>query len=74
MYLERVEAVLGPDWGTHIDGQQLKSDGDSFKVKLNATPLFEEWKKKVIKRLLINGQLIVIVGGVKATRSSRPYI
>lgn len=47
MYLERVEAVLGADWGTHIEGQQLKEDGSSFKGKLNPLPLFEDWKKRV---------------------------
>ena len=48
LYLQRVEAVLGPDWGTHIDGHQLKHDSDLFKLKLNTAPLFEEWKEKVI--------------------------
>ena len=47
MYLSRVEAVLGTDWGTHIEGQKLRDDGDSFKSKLNPNPLFEDWKKKV---------------------------
>ena len=47
LYLSRVEAVLGKDWGTHVDGQQLRSDGDSFRVKLNPQPVFEEWKKQV---------------------------
>lgn len=48
-YLERVEAVLGSDWTTHIEGQHLKTDGDSFRSKLNPTPLFEDWKKKVLE-------------------------
>ena len=47
LYLSRVEAVLGKDWGTHVDGQQLRSDGESFRVKLNPQPVFEEWKKQV---------------------------
>ena len=50
MYLQRVEAVLGSDWGNHVEGQQLKTDGESFKQKLNPNPLFEEWKRRVYIR------------------------
>lgn len=45
--MSRVEAVLGKDWAQHVDGQKLKQDGDSFKVKLNTIDLFEEWCRKV---------------------------
>jgi dynein heavy chain 1 len=46
-YLRRVEAILGSGWEGHVDGQRLKSDGDSFRLKLNTQPIFEEWVAKV---------------------------
>ena len=52
-YLQRVENVLGKDWGTHVEGQQLKKDGDSFRLKLNAKPVYEEWKRKVLVVYLV---------------------
>ena len=45
--MARVEAVLGKDWAQHVEGQKLKQDGDSFKVKLNTSELFEDWCRKV---------------------------
>jgi len=45
--MQRVEAVLGKDWANHVEGQKLKSDGDSFKVKLNTNELFDDWCRKV---------------------------
>ncbi|OXA50597.1 Dynein heavy chain, cytoplasmic [Folsomia candida] len=46
-YLRRVEAILGSGWENHVDGQRLKSDGDSFRLKLNTQPIFDEWVAKV---------------------------
>ena len=46
-YLRRVEAILGLGWEKHVDGQRLKSDGDSFRIKLNTQPIFDEWVSKV---------------------------
>jgi len=43
----RVEAVLGKGWENHVDGQKLKADGDSFRLKLNTQELFEDWSRKV---------------------------
>jgi len=45
--MRRVEAVLGKGWESHVDGQKLKADGDSFRLKLNTQDLFEDWSKKV---------------------------
>jgi len=45
--MSRVEAVLGKDWAQHVEGQKLKQDGDSFKVKLNTSDLFDDWCRKV---------------------------
>jgi len=46
-YMRRVEAVLGKGWENHVDGQKLKGDGDSFRLKLNTQELFEDWSRKV---------------------------
>jgi len=46
-YMRRVEAVLGKGWESHVDGQKLKADGDSFRLKLNTQELFEDWSRKV---------------------------
>lgn len=46
-YLRRVEAILGSGWENHVEGQRLKSEGDSFRIKLNTQPIFEEWVMKV---------------------------
>jgi len=46
-YMRRVEAVLGKGWEGHVDGQKLKADGDSFRLKLNTQELFEDWSRKV---------------------------
>ena len=58
-YLQRVEIVLGKDWKTHVEGQQLKKDGDSFRLKLNTEPVYEEWKKKVLH--VVQSVLIILV-------------
>ena len=39
--------MLGPDWGTHVDGQELRADGEAFKQKLSPTQTFDDWKKRV---------------------------
>lgn len=50
-YMRRVEDVLGKGWENHVDGQKLKADGDSFKMKLNTQELFDEWTRKVCSLL-----------------------
>ena len=46
-YLKRVESVLGKGWENHIEGQQLRAEGDQFKQKLNPQPLFQQWVDRV---------------------------
>jgi len=46
-YMRRVEDVLGKGWEQHVDGQKLKADGESFRLKLNTNELFEDWARKV---------------------------
>ena len=46
-YMRRVEDVLGKGWENHVEGQKLKGDGDSFRLKLNTQELFDDWSRKV---------------------------
>ncbi|PIK60017.1 putative cytoplasmic dynein 1 heavy chain 1 [Apostichopus japonicus] len=45
-YMKRVEDVLGKGWENHVEGQKLKSDGDSFRAKLSTQELFDDWSRK----------------------------
>lgn len=49
-YLKRVEDVLGKGWESHIEGQKLKADGDSFRAKLQTGEVFQDWARKVQER------------------------
>jgi dynein heavy chain 1 len=70
MYMGRVEAVLGKGWETHVDGQKLKADGDSFRVKLNTQELFEEWSRKVNAKNLQNSGRIFLVDTIRASKGT----
>ncbi|KAG8248503.1 Cytoplasmic dynein 1 heavy chain 1, partial [Homalodisca vitripennis] len=60
-YLRRVEDVLGKGWENHIEGQKLKADGDSFRLKLNTQDIFEDWARKVQQRNLgVSGRIFAI--------------
>ncbi|CAG2060235.1 unnamed protein product, partial [Timema podura] len=60
-YLRRVEDVLGKGWENHIEGQKLKADGDSFRIKLNTQEIFDEWARKVQQRNLgVTGRIFAI--------------
>ncbi|XP_049810824.1 dynein heavy chain, cytoplasmic isoform X3 [Schistocerca nitens] len=60
-YLRRVEDVLGKGWENHIEGQNLKADGDSFRVKLNTQEIFDEWARKVqLRNLGVGGRIFAI--------------
>lgn len=65
-YMRRVEDVLGKGWEQHLEGQKLKADGDSFRLKLNTQELFDDWSRKVSS--------ISIVLLVAAVFSSKPRI
>jgi dynein heavy chain 1 len=61
-YLKRVEDVLGKGWEGHLEGQQLKQDGESFRQKLNTQQVYEEWIHKVSQRQLgVSGRIFSIV-------------
>lgn len=56
----------GKGWGNHIDGQKLKADGDSFRLKLNTQEIFDEWARKVqMRNLGVTGRIFAI----ESTRS-----
>lgn len=59
--MRRVEDVLGKGWEFHVEGQKLKADGESFKLKLNTTEVFEDWAAKVQqKQLGVSGRIFNI--------------
>lgn len=70
MYMGRVEAVLGKGWETHVDGQKLKADGDSFRMKLNTQDLFEEWSRKVNSKNLQNSGRIFLIDNIRASKGT----
>lgn len=47
--LSHVEVVLGKGWENHVEGQQLKNDGESFRLKLNTQEIFDDWQRRVRK-------------------------
>ncbi|XP_060804539.1 dynein heavy chain, cytoplasmic isoform X3 [Amyelois transitella] len=60
-YLKRVEDVLGKGWENHIEGQKLKADGDSFRLKLDTQEVFDDWARKVQQRNLgVYGRIFAI--------------
>lgn len=73
MYLKRVEHVLGKGWESHIEGQKLKADGDSFREKLNVKEVFQEWAHKVQERNFGSTGRIFTIDSVR-TRHGRNNI
>ncbi len=67
MYMERVKAVLGKGWETHVDGQKLKADGDSFRMKLNTQEVFKNWSKESLSSNLTNQGKIFLVENIRAS-------
>uniref|UniRef100_A0A8C0CSC3 Dynein heavy chain, cytosolic n=1 Tax=Balaenoptera musculus TaxID=9771 RepID=A0A8C0CSC3_BALMU len=60
-YMKRVEDVLGKGWENHVEGQKLKQDGDSFRMKLNTQEIFDDWARKVQQRNLgVSGRIFTI--------------
>lgn len=53
--------LAGKGWENHIEGQKLKSDGDSFRLKLNTQEIFEDWARKVQQRNLgVSGRIFAV--------------
>lgn len=58
-YHERI--FLGKGWESHIEGQKLKADGDSFRMKLSTQEIFDDWARKVQARNLgVTGRIFTI--------------
>ena len=58
VYMKRVEDILGKEWENHVDGQKLKTDASSFRVKLNTQSIFDEWARNVQQRQLnVSGRI-----------------
>jgi dynein heavy chain 1, cytosolic len=52
---------VGKGWENHVEGQKLKADGDSFRLKLNTQEIFEDWARKVQQRNLgVSGRIFTI--------------
>ena len=41
--VERMSNVLGPDWGSHLEGRQLRKSCDELLAKLDARSFFRSW-------------------------------
>ena len=41
--MERMGNVLGPNWGQHLEGRQLRKSGDELLAKLDARSFFRAW-------------------------------
>ncbi len=53
--------MSGKGWENHVEGQKLKADGDSFRLKLNTQEIFEDWARKVQQRNLgVSGRIFTI--------------
>lgn len=60
-YMRKVEDVLGEDWDLHVEGQQLQSESNMFRKKLDTRPVFQAWIHDVQKRnISISGRLFSI--------------
>lgn len=46
--IKSIIVFLGKGWENHIEGQKLKGDGDSFRLKLNTQEVFDDWARKVL--------------------------
>jgi dynein heavy chain 1, cytosolic len=61
-YMKKVEAVLGPGWHLHSEGEKLQRESDQFKEKLETRKIFDAWTSDVVKRKIsITGNLFDIV-------------
>jgi dynein heavy chain 1 len=49
--MERMSNVLGPNWGQHLEGRQLRKSGDELLAKLDAKSFFRAWITESEKQL-----------------------
>ncbi|KPM05539.1 dynein heavy chain, cytoplasmic-like protein [Sarcoptes scabiei] len=61
VYMKRVEDVLGKGWETHIEGQKLKNDAESFRLKLNTQSIYDDWCRNIQqKQMNVSGRIFTI--------------
>lgn len=61
IFLIKADGNVGKGWENHVEGQKLKADGDSFRLKLNTQEIFEDWARKVQQRNLgVSGRIFTI--------------
>ncbi|MFH4975707.1 hypothetical protein AB6A40_002416 [Gnathostoma spinigerum] len=71
-FMKRIEDVLGKGWENHVEGRQLKLEGDNFRQKLNTQPLFEDWVAKIqTKNISLTGRVFTIE---KRPKEGRVYL
>ncbi|XP_078314970.1 cytoplasmic dynein 1 heavy chain 1-like isoform X1 [Crassostrea virginica] len=66
--LSHVEVVLGKGWENHVEGQQLKNDGESFRLKLNTQEIFDDWQRRV------QGRQLVVTGRIFSVQSFKSKV
>uniref|UniRef100_A0A8R1U2J5 Dynein heavy chain, cytoplasmic n=1 Tax=Onchocerca volvulus TaxID=6282 RepID=A0A8R1U2J5_ONCVO len=60
-YMKRIEDVLGRGWENHVEGRQLKLEGDNFRQKLNTQHIFDDWVARVqAKNISLTGRIFII--------------
>ncbi|VDN07087.1 unnamed protein product [Thelazia callipaeda] len=60
-YMKRIEDVLGRGWENHVEGRQLKLEGDNFRQKLNTQHIFDDWVLHVqAKNISLTGRVFII--------------
>ncbi|KAJ8974295.1 hypothetical protein NQ317_014466 [Molorchus minor] len=58
---QQCENKQSKGWENHIEGQKLKADGDSFRLKLNTQEIFDDWARNVQQRNLgVSGRIFTI--------------
>uniref|UniRef100_A0A7E4ZT92 Dynein heavy chain, cytoplasmic n=1 Tax=Panagrellus redivivus TaxID=6233 RepID=A0A7E4ZT92_PANRE len=59
--MNRVAAVLGDDWGSHVDGRELKNICDRFLKEINTDKPIDDWMKKMGNKEAVNSKKIFTV-------------
>ncbi|KAJ8935144.1 hypothetical protein NQ314_012962 [Rhamnusium bicolor] len=60
-----IQSPTSKGWENHIEGQKLKADGDSFRLKLNTQEIFDDWARNVQQRNLGVSEIITLAKEVR---------
>lgn len=68
-YLDRVQAVLGPEWQSYSDGRKLLDEANLFRAKLGVASMAKEWAERA-------GNTNLKLSGVvlRAVKRGRDYL